>query len=109
MVYMYVNMMNILRKLDSNVIKIFREVIKKKQVFRGHVPYQEGGRPPTFFRQNVKKIQYALKNLFYSNNFSVFSPLSEYRFYRNIYKKYIVFPLKGLRVGLGGFNVINTK
>jgi len=66
LVYMYVNMMNIWRKIDSNVIKIFREVIKKKQVFRGHVPYQGGGSPPTFFRQNkiLKKFSMPSKTFF---------------------------------------------
>ena len=44
--------------------------VKKTSLFRGHIPYQGGGvHPPpaknksTFFREKVKNIQHALKNL----------------------------------------------
>jgi len=64
MVYMYVNMMNILRKLDSNVIKNFREVIKKNKFLGDMFPIRGGVDPLLFSDKMLKKFSMPSKTFF---------------------------------------------
>ena len=66
------------QKVIFLVVQLLREGVKKR-LFRGNVPYQEGGGVKNFFnffRQNVKNIQHAaMKKTFLLKNFFVLSPL----------------------------------